>query len=177
MEFCIALAATIIISPVLFIAWLAAAVATSSNGWFTQLRVGQDAKLFKIYKLRTISDGKISATGGFLRKSKLDELPQLINILKGDMAFVGPRPDLPGYYDRLVGTDRRVLQLRPGITSPAAIKYRNEEELLSQQVSPLEYNDQVIFPDKVRMNLAYLEKRSFWLDIKILIRTLTSLFT
>lgn len=123
-----------------------------------------------------MNNGKVTRIGKWLRKSKIDELPQLMNILKGDMSFVGPRPDVPGYYDKLTGEDRKVLLLKPGITSLATIKYRNEEQLLAQQENPLQYNDEVIFPDKVRMNLEYLEKRSFFYDMKIMFLTIKSLF-
>lgn len=143
---------------------------------FTQMRIGQYGKPFTIYKLQTMKNGKVTKTGKILRRTKIDELPQLINILKGDMSFVGPRPDIPGYYDKLTGNDRKVLQLKPGLTSLAAIKYRNEEELLLRQSDPLRYNDEVIFPDKVKMNLEYVEKRGFIYDIKIILLTFKSLF-
>ena len=143
---------------------------------FTQMRIGQYGKPFAIYKLQTMKNGKVTKTGKILRRTKIDELPQLINILKGDMSFVGPRPDIPGYYDKLTGNDRKVLQLKPGLTSLAAIKYRNEEELLLRQSDPLRYNDEVIFPDKVKMNLEYVEKRGFIYDIKIILLTFKSLF-
>ena len=123
-----------------------------------------------------MKDGKVTSIGKILRKTKIDELPQLINILKGDMSFVGPRPDVPGYYDVLKGEQRKVLVLKPGLTSLAAIKYRNEEQLLAQQVEPLLYNDTVIFPDKVNMNLDYLKKRSVGYDLKIIGLTIKSLF-
>ncbi len=112
--------------------------------------------------------GKVSAYGRFLRQSKLDELPQLFNILLGEMSFVGPRPDVPGYYDKLQGEERKLLELKPGLCSRAALKYYNEENLLAQQPDPLHYNDTVIFPDKVRMNLAYYYKRSFVEDLRVL---------
>lgn len=143
---------------------------------FTQRRIGQFGKSFTIYKLQTMKNGKVTKMGKILRRTKVDELPQLINILKGDMSFVGPRPDLPGYYDILTGDDREVLRLKPGLTSLAAIKYRNEEELLLRQSDPLSYNDEVIFPDKVKMNLEYVEKRGFIYDIKIILLTFKSLF-
>jgi lipopolysaccharide/colanic/teichoic acid biosynthesis glycosyltransferase len=164
----------------LFIPFLISALIASIlfkySGLYTQQRIGQQAKPFTIYKIKTMQDGKVTTIGKFLRKTKIDELPQLINILKGDMSFVGPRPDVPGYYDKLKGSDRCVLLLKPGLTSLAAIKYRNEEELLANQENPLLYNDQVIFPDKVKMNLEYLEKRSFCYDVKIILLTLESLF-
>jgi lipopolysaccharide/colanic/teichoic acid biosynthesis glycosyltransferase len=164
------------LSPLLIIAIALAAISTRSVGVFTQIRIGQHGKPFTIYKIQTMVAGKVTGVGKFLRKTKIDELPQLINILKGDMAFVGPRPDIAGYYDILQGDDRRVLALKPGLTSLAAIKYRNEEQLLAQQEDPQHYNDTVIFPDKVRMNLAYLNKKSFWVDMKIIWLTGKSLF-
>jgi lipopolysaccharide/colanic/teichoic acid biosynthesis glycosyltransferase len=165
----------IFISPLLFITLLVAAVSSLSTGVFLQIRIGQNAKRFTIYKFRTLKKGKVTRLGSVLRKTKLDELPQLFNILKGDMTFVGPRPDVPGYYDQLNGKDRRVLQLKPGLTSLAAIKYCNEEELLSRQEHPKMYNDKIIFPDKVAMNLEYLEKRSLLYDLKIIGLTFISL--
>lgn len=161
--------------PLIIISTIIAALSTRSSGIFTQIRIGKHAKPFTIYKLRTMKNGKVTRIGKWLRKSKIDELPQLLNILKGEMSFVGPRPDVLGYYDQLKGDDRRVLQLKPGLTSRAAIKYRNEEQLLAQQENPLQYNDAIIFPDKVRMNLDYLEKKSFWYDFKIIFLTFKSL--
>lgn len=151
---------------------------------FTQKRVGKDGKLFTMYKFRSMTVGhggssvsvagesRITPLGAKLRKYKLDELPELWNVLIGDMSFVGPRPDVPGYADRLQGEDRKILQLKPGITGSASLKYRNEEELLAKQDDPVRYNDEVIFPDKVRINLDYLEHWSFWLDMKIIIYTI-----
>jgi lipopolysaccharide/colanic/teichoic acid biosynthesis glycosyltransferase len=140
---------------------------------FIQERIGQWGRVFKIYKLKTMhpATAKISSLGRFLRKSKIDELPQLWNVLKGDMSFVGPRPDVAGYYDLLQGEPSRILELKPGITSEASIKYANEETLLEQQENPLEYNDIVIFPDKVRMNLDYYYNRSFFGDMVIIVKT------
>ncbi len=155
-------------------------------GWpviFSQQRVGQNGKLFFLHKFRTMSNEKtttsvaaqevnrITRLGTFLRKSKLDELPELINIIRGDMSFVGPRPDVEGYADKLEGEDRIILQLKPGLTGAASLKYKNEEELLIQQDNPQQYNDQIIFPDKVRINKEYMKKWTLWLDFKILIYT------
>lgn len=112
--------------------------------------------------------GKVSKFGMFLRKSKIDELPQLVNILFGQMSFVGPRPDIIGYYDQLQGEDRKILELKPGLCSWTALKYIDEEALLQRQKDPLKYNDEVIFPDKIRMNLDYYYNRSFIEDMKIL---------
>ena len=118
----------------------------------------------------------ISSFGKFIRKFKLDELPQLINVLFGQMSFVGPRPDIPGYYDTLKGEDRKILELKPGLTSEASIKYYNEESILMNKINPLEYNDSVIFPDKVKMNLEYYYKQSFSEDLKIIFKTFFKFF-
>ncbi|SHI40723.1 sugar transferase [Bacteroides stercorirosoris] len=151
---------------------------------FTQKRVGQHGRLFTMYKFRSMminhsgssisvqGESRITPLGAKLRKYKLDELPELWNVLIGDMSFVGPRPDVPGYADKLEGENRRVLLLKPGITGPASLKYRNEEELLAQQEDPQKYNDEVLFPDKVRINIEYLNHWSFWNDIKIIIYTI-----
>jgi len=117
-------------------------------------------------------ESRITPLGAVLRKYKLDELPELWNVFIGDMSFVGPRPDVPGYADKLVGDDKRILQLRPGITGPASLKYRNEEELLAQQSDPQKYNDEVLFPDKVKINLQYLDNWSFWGDVRYIIETI-----
>lgn len=151
---------------------------------FRQKRVGQGGRLFTMVKFRTMTtdyggstvsvagDARITPLGATLRRWKLDELPELWNVLKGDMSFVGPRPDVPGYADRLEGEARRVLELKPGITGPATLKYRNEEELLALQPDPEAYNDNVIFPDKVRINLEYLRTRSLLGDICIIFQTI-----
>ncbi|EKU88231.1 sugar transferase [Bacteroides oleiciplenus] len=151
---------------------------------FTQKRVGQYGRLFTMYKFRSMmvnhsgssisvqGESRITPLGAKLRKYKLDELPELWNVLIGDMSFVGPRPDVPGYADKLEGENRRMLLLKPGITGPASLKYRNEEELLAQQEEPQRYNDEVLFPDKVRINIEYLDHWSFWNDIKIIIYTI-----
>lgn len=150
---------------------------------FTQKRVGRNGRLFTMYKFRsmTVSHGgssvsvagesRITPLGARLRRYKLDELPELWNVLKGDMSFVGPRPDVPGYADRLSGEARDVLRLRPGITGPASLKYRDEEELLASVDDPVRYNDEVIYPDKVRINLYYLHNYSFVKDIRMIFCT------
>ncbi|MGF1586959.1 MAG: sugar transferase [Bacteroidales bacterium] len=152
--------------------------------FFKQKRVGQFGKLFVMYKFRTMINAhngssvsvkgeiRITPIGAFLRKYKLDELPELLNVLKGEMSFVGPRPDVAGYADKLKGTDLDILKLKPGITGPASLKYINEEEILSIVDDPIKYNDEVIYPDKVRINLKYLNELSFWLDCKIIFYTL-----
>ena len=150
---------------------------------FKQRWVGQYGRLFTMYKFRSMTvahsgssvavkgESRITPLGAVLRKYKLDELPELWNVLIGDMSFVGPRPDVPGYADKLEGEDRRMLLLKPGITGPASLKYRNEEELLAKQENPQEYNDKVLFPDKVRLNIEYLDNWSFSNDIKFIIYT------
>ena len=152
--------------------------------FFSQERVGKDGKTFILYKFRTMKIGhsgssvsvagesRITPFGAKLRKSKIDELPELWNVLIGDMSFVGPRPDVPGYADKLTGEDRDILMLRPGITGPASLKYRNEENLLALQENPQEYNDTIIYPDKVRINLYYLRNYSFAIDIKMIFCTI-----
>ena len=141
---------------------------------FKQIRIGKNGVPFTIYKLRTIPEGATipNAWGAFLRKSKLDELPQLLNVLKGEMTLVGPRPDVPGYADLLQGDDRIILTLKPGITGLASLKYRNEEQLLAQQPHPQHYNDEVIWPDKVRINKWYASNRTFLIDLQIVFYTL-----
>lgn len=150
---------------------------------FKQKRVGRNGKLFTMYKFRSMTVGhggssvsvagesRITPFGAKLRHYKLDELPELWNVLIGDMSFVGPRPDVPGYADALTGDDREVLKLRPGITGPASLKYRDEEELLALQTDPKRYNDEVIFPDKVRINRYYLRNYSFLKDIEMIFCT------
>lgn len=170
----VSLIAFIILLPIILISWLILIVDTSSNGLFFQKRVGQYGKLFTIYKLKTMhpETANVTKVGAFFRRYKLDELPQFLNVLKGEMSIVGPRPDIEGYYDKLEGENRKVLELKPGITSEASIKYYNEEEILEQQENPLQYNDTVIFPDKVRMNLDYYYKQNLFLDIKIILKTI-----
>lgn len=165
-------------------AWIVASIDTRSNGFFIQTRVGKDGKLFKVVKVKTMrptkqpgttvtqrGDPRITKLGAFFRRTKIDELPQLWNVLIGQMSFVGPRPDVPGFADKLTGEEREVLQLRPGITGPATLKYRNEEELLAGQSDPEKYNREVIFPDKVRINLDYMRNWSLRKDISYIWQT------
>ena len=151
--------------------------------FFCQQRVGKDGKLFTMYKFRSMSvhhngstvsvagENRITPIGAILRRYKIDELPELWNVLIADMSFVGPRPDVPGYADLLQGDDRIVLTLRPGITGPASLKYRDEEELLSTMEDPIRYNDEVIYPDKVRINRYYATHYSFIDDLKMIFCT------
>ena len=151
--------------------------------FFVQQRVGKGGKLFPCHKFRSMSvnhngssvsvagESRITPLGAILRKYKLDELPELWDVLIGHMSFVGPRPDVPGYADKLQGADRIILSLRPGITGPATLKYRNEEVLLATVENPQQYNDEVIYPDKVRLNRYYAEHYSFAIDIRMIFCT------
>lgn len=151
---------------------------------FKQKRVGQYGRLFTVYKFRSMKvagegttsiasteENRITPLGKKLRRYKLDELPELWNVLRGDMSFVCSRPDVPGYADKLKGKDRDILKLKPGITGPASLKYRQEEDLLNTVENPQEYNDKIIYPDKVRLNLYYLEHYSFFKDIEMIVCT------
>jgi len=170
---------------IIIFSYMLAAIDTKQSGFFRQQRVGKNGKIFNIIKIRTMkfdenintvvtteNDTRITRLGHFWRKTKIDELPQLINVFKGEMSFVGPRPDVPGFADLLVGSDRLVLSLRPGITGPATLKYRNEERLLSKENDPEECNKTVIFPDKVKINLDYIEHYSFMKDIGYITQTI-----
>lgn len=150
---------------------------------FVQQRVGRNGVLFNCHKFRSMTtihggssisvagEARITQLGAKLRKYKLDELPELWDVLIGNMSFVGPRPDVPGYADQLQGEDRIILSLRPGITGPATLKYRNEEELLATVENPVQYNNEVIYPDKVRINRYYAEHYSFMDDLKMIFCT------
>lgn len=173
----------LITSPIILIALLFAKYETKTNGIFIQTRVGIEGNCFKVYKIRTMknvqgttvttsNDKRITKSGRFFRKTKIDELPQLWNVLKGDMSFVGPRPDVPGFADQLKGEDRIVLSIRPGITGPASIKYKNEEEILTSVDDPEKYNREVIFPDKVEINKKYIYEYSFMKDLKYIWKTI-----
>lgn len=165
--------------------------------FFCQKRVGKDGKLFTCHKFRTMKvkhsgssvsvagDSRITPFGAKLRHYKIDELPELWDVLIGNMSFVGPRPDVPGYADQLQGNDRVVLKLRPGITGPATLKYRLEDEMISEYVTQkkaegdarseqeiaVAYNDEIIYPDKVRLNKYYYEHYSFFKDLQMIFAT------
>jgi len=168
------------------IAWIIASIETKSNGMFIQKRVGKDGKLFNVFKIKTMkqiagidstitssNDVRITKSGKFFRNTKIDELPQLWNVFIGDMSFVGPRPDVPGYADKLSGDDGIILSIRPGITGPASLKYKNEEEILSQQEDSKWYNDNIIWPDKIKINKEYIKNWSLKKDIEYIIKTVT----
>lgn len=157
----------------------------TGNGpvFFLQTRIGRNAVPFRIIKFRSMKpaeggsmvsvrgDARVTRLGRFLRKTKIDELPELINVLKGEMSLVGPRPDVPGFADKLTGESREILNLRPGITGAASLKYINEELLLTSVSDPEEYNRTMVYPDKVRIELGYLRNLNFRLDLKILVYT------
>ena len=179
----------ILLLPLFIIVSILIKVDSSGPVFFLQERVGLYGKSFKIIKFRSMkvnhndsltitlkNDKRITRIGRKLRKYKIDEIPELINVLIGDMSFVGPRPDVPGFADLLKGNDRNILKLRPGITSSASIKYSKEEQLLLEHEDPIEYNKNVIFPDKVKMNLNYYENNNIWIDIKIIFATVFTLF-
>ena len=170
--------------PIIGICWLIATINTRSNGFFIQKRVGRHGRIIHVCKIKTMYCGDsrrspiassnaaaITRSGGIFRKYKLDELPQLFNVLIGSMSIVGPRPDVPGYADKLAGSDRVILSLRPGITGPASIKYKDEESILASVDDPLAYNDKIIWPDKVRINKKYFNNYSLLLDIKYISQT------
>ena len=182
-----ALFGIIILSPIILIIFIIHKIVMPGGSFiFKQERVGQFGVIFNIYKIRTMknnvenndnfvttaNDDRILPFGKWLRRTKLDEIVELVNVLKGDMSLVGPRPDVEGYADKLEGNDRKILELRPGITGPASLKYINEEEILAKVNNPKQYNDEVIFPDKVKINLDYYYKRSFWGDIRIILHTI-----
>lgn len=162
-----------LLSPLLLLGFLISCIDTRSVGLFSQLRIGENGIPFKIFKLKTMlsKSKKITTFGHFFRRTKIDELPQLINIVLGQMSFVGPRPDIPGYADLLKDDERLLLSLKPGITGLASLKYRREELLLSVHPNPMHYNDTVIWPDKVRINNWYAQNLSFWMDLQIIFYT------
>ena len=182
----VSFAGLLAVSPFLVIIAMIVKVSSSGPVFYWQKRVGRHKKIFSTVKFRTMiigaekqgsitsaSDTRITQVGRFLRRFKLDELPQLWNVLIGKMSFVGPRPDVPGYADKLEGeTRRKILNLRPGITGPASLYFRNEEELLAKVGDPKKYNDEVIWPKKVELNLEYAENRGFWKDVGYILITI-----
>jgi len=179
--------------PIFFLV-IVSSFSCKSLGLYVQLRVGQHARLFTIYKIKTMrtiklpnesklldldeygitikDDRRITSFGKFLRKYKLDELPQLLNVLIGTMSFVGPRPDIVGYADKLKGNDRIILTVKPGITGPATLAFRNEEEILSNSLNPIAYNNEVIWPQKIKLNIEYIQNWSFKKDIYYIFQTI-----
>jgi len=171
--------------PLIFISFLAIVISSRTSGIYAPYRIGRHGLPFKIYKLKTMREGsgpinsvttkndpRITSIGKWLRKFKIDELPQLWNVLKGEMSLVGPRPDVAGFADQLQGQDREILSLLPGITGLATLKFKQEEELLAQQKDPIAYNREVIWPEKIKLNREYIKNYSFGLDIQILWKTI-----
>lgn len=169
----------------ILVCWFMASVDTRKNGIFTQERIGKNGRPFKIMKIRTMrpqagittvvtrrNDPRITRLGSVFRRYKLDELPQLVNVLFGQMSFVGPRPDVASFADCLQGNDRKILWVRPGITGPATLTFRNEEELLSACDDPERFNKMVIYPEKIKLNRQYVENYCFTNDILYILATL-----
>ena len=184
-DFITSLIGLLVLAPIFIIVSLLVKISSVGPVFFVQKRIGKNGKIFQMIKFRSMSviqnsnstisfrgDIRITKVGAFLRKLKLDELPELWNVLKGDMSLVGPRPDVCGYADNLIGEDRKILELRPGITGVASLKYYNEEDVLALQDNPLKFNDEVIYPDKVRLNLDYYYNNTLWIDIKIIFATI-----
>lgn len=183
-----ALFGLVILSPIFVITAFAVGLTSKGGVFYRQKRVGRDNKDFIIYKFRSMSvnadkkslitvgnrDNRVTKVGYFIRKYKIDELPQLFNVLIGDMSFVGPRPEVRYYVNMYTDSQKKVLSVRPGITDPASIVYRNENELLSCQENPEKYYIDVIMPDKLRINLEYIASRSLFTDLKTILRTLKS---
>ncbi len=176
----------IILSPLLIFIGLWVGLSSKGGVFYKQIRVGKNNKDFKLYKFRSMrvnsdkqglltvgsKDSRITTAGYFIRKYKIDELPQLFNVLKGDMSFVGPRPEVRRYVDLYSEEQMKVLSVRPGITDPASIKYRNENDILSSQSNPEEYYIQHIMPDKLKINIDYINTQTFVKDIKIIFQTI-----
>lgn len=175
----------VLLWPIIAVAYVVARLETGKSGFYRQDRIGREGRRFQVVKLRTMrdlpglsssvttaADPRVTHFGKFFRRTKIDELPQLWNVLRGDMSFVGPRPDVPGFADRLKGKDREILKIRPGITGPASLRFRNEEALLARQSDPESYNAEVIYPEKVRLNREYLRTYSFCRDLRYIRETL-----
>lgn len=181
----------LVLSPIFLI--MAIWIKLDSNGpvFYRQVRVGRHNKDFRIFKFRSMRvgsdkgslvtiggrDPRITRSGYFIRKFKLDELPQLINVFVGDMSLVGPRPEVRHYVDFWTEEQMHVLDVRPGITDPASIKFRNENELLETAEDPEKYYIEVIMQEKIKLYLEYVEKTSFWYDIKLIFKTFWVIIT
>mgnify|MGYP004451262249 FL=1 len=184
-DICASACGLLLLSPLFVI--MAVWIKCDSRGpvFYRQVRVGRGGRDFRLYKFRSMvtdadkgslitvggRDPRITRSGYFIRKYKLDELPQLINVLLGDMSLVGPRPEVRRYVDMYTAEQLHVLDVRPGITDMASIKYRNENELLADAADPEEYYVNVIMPDKLRINLEYVRHHSFWFDLKLIFST------
>lgn len=175
----------ILLSPILFFISLWIKLDSKGPVFYRQTRVGRGNRDFRIFKFRSMNTGadkgslitiggrdpRITRSGYFIRKYKIDELPQLINVFIGDMSFVGPRPEVRRYVEMYTVEQMQVLSVRPGITDVASIKYRNENEILGSVENPDEYYIRILMPDKLRLNMEYMDKRTFLSDIKIILIT------
>lgn len=180
-------AALVVTSPVMALGVLAATVSTREWGVFSQERIGRDGRPFRVHKVRSmrqvegvtttvtaVADPRITRVGAWLRRLKIDELPQLVNVVRGEMSLVGPRPDVAGWADALEGPDRVLLSVRPGITGPASVHFRHEEALLAAVEDPERYNREVIWPEKVRLNREYIESWALREDLRWIMATVSS---
>ena len=185
LDLLLAIVGLLLFWPVICIAWLLSSIDSRGNGFFLQTRVGKEGRQFRVVKIKTMrsdkgltttvtrsNDPRVTPLGRFFRRTKIDELPQLWNVLLGEMSFVGPRPDVPGFADQLKGKERAILSIRPGITGPATLKYRNEEEILAAQPDPERFNQEVIYPDKVRLNLEYIRNWTLTGDVRYICQTI-----
>ncbi|HHU66210.1 sugar transferase [Streptococcus sp.] len=185
-DFIASLIGVIIISPILIVVAICIKLDSKGNILFLQKRVGKNGEPFYIYKFRTMvtdaeklgaqitvgKDSRITKVGAVLRKYKIDELPQLFNVLKGDMSLVGPRPEVPKYVELYTEEERKVLEVRPGITDLASLRYRDENDILAKVENPEEYYINVIMKDKLKLNLEYIEKSNIIFDIYLVIKTI-----
>lgn len=180
----------IVLSPLFLVLSIWVALDSTGGVFYCQTRVGRGGRDFKLIKFRSMrigadqkglitvgdKDARITKSGYYIRKYKFDELPQLINVLKGDMSFVGPRPEVRKYVDLYTTEQLRVLDVRPGITDPASIQYSNENELLEKAENPEQYYIDIVMPDKLRINLEYLEKCTLWSDFKVILKTISKVW-
>ncbi len=185
-DFCASFIGLVILSPILFFVGVAVKITSKGPVFYRQIRVGKNNKDFKIFKFRSMyvdadkkglltvggKDNRITPVGYYIRKYKIDELAQLINVLLGDMSLVGPRPEVRKYVNMYNAEQMHVLDVRPGITDPASIKYKNENDILAKQKNPEQYYINVIMPEKLKINLSYLAKRNFFSDIKMIFKTI-----
>ena len=187
LDLLIASISLILIMPLLIVIAFVIKFTDKGPVFFKQDRVGQNGKIFTLVKFRTMivahdgnsisikGENRITKPGAFLRSYKIDEIPELWNIIKGEMSFVGPRPDVPGFADKLTDENLNILKLKPGLTGPATLKYFNEDEILAKVKDPKKYNDDFIYPDKVKINLDYYYHQSIWFDLKIIWKTIFKL--
>jgi len=185
-DFLVSLVGIIILSPIFIIVSIAIKIDSRGSILFLQKRVGKDGKEFNIYKFRTMvtdaeklgkqitigNDSRITKVGAFLRKFKIDELPQLFNVLLGDMSLVGPRPEVPKYVALYNDEQKKVLSIRPGITDMASLRYKDENDILGKVDNPEEYYINVIMKDKLSLNLEYIEKSNVFFDIYLIVKTI-----